>query len=298
MTKITLLDGGIGQEIVTQGGEKPTPLWSTDVMLKKPGLVESVHRSYFGAGATVATTNSYALHRDRFARYGQDLDFETAVKTAVQEAVDAREAHGRGRVAGSIGPIGASYRADVVPPVSEAAPLIAELAGLLAKNVDFLICETVCSVLQAEGALEGCKDAGLPVWLSVTVDDEDGTLLRSGEPLGKLAEVIAKYQPEAVLANCARPEAIDEALDVLRAFGKPFGGYANGFVTISQAFLEDAPTVEALQARKDLSPAVYADFALGWVGKGATIIGGCCETRPAHIAEIARRLHRSGFEIV
>lgn len=47
-----------------------------------------------------------------------------------------------------------------------------------------------------------------------------------------------------------------------------------------------------------MTPARYADFALRWVGMGATIIGGCCETTPAHIAEIARRLKAEGHRIV
>ena len=33
--------------------------------------------------------------------------------------------------------------------------------------------------------------------------------------------------------------------------------------------------------------------ALGWIDRGATIVGGCCEIGPAHIAEIARRLGRT-----
>jgi homocysteine S-methyltransferase len=45
-----------------------------------------------------------------------------------------------------------------------------------------------------------------------------------------------------------------------------------------------------LSARRDLDPNAYADFADGWATNGATIIGGCCEVGPAHIAELARRL--------
>jgi homocysteine S-methyltransferase len=57
-------------------------------------------------------------------------------------------------------------------------------------------------------------------------------------------------------------------------------------------------TVDMLSAREDLGPAVIADFAIGWVDQGATIVGGCCEVGPAHIAEIARRLTAAGYEII
>ena len=59
-----------------------------------------------------------------------------------------------------------------------------------------------------------------------------------------------------------------------------------------------APTVEALTARSDLSPEGYARTVLGWVEMGATIVGGCCEIGPAHIAALARALTAAGHRIV
>jgi len=47
-----------------------------------------------------------------------------------------------------------------------------------------------------------------------------------------------------------------------------------------------------------MTPDRYADFAMGWVRAGATIVGGCCETEPAHIVELARRLRAAGHPIV
>ena len=55
MSEITLLDGSIGQELVKRSGEKPTPLWSTTVMLDDSKLLSEVHDEYFSMGATVAT---------------------------------------------------------------------------------------------------------------------------------------------------------------------------------------------------------------------------------------------------
>ncbi len=53
-----------------------------------------------------------------------------------------------------------------------------------------------------------------------------------------------------------------------------------------------------LSARADLGPEHYAEFAMGWVARGATIVGGCCEVGPAHIAELARQIVQAGHEIV
>jgi homocysteine S-methyltransferase len=297
MAEITLLDGGMGQELLARSGDAPTPLWATRVMLDHPGLVRQIHADYFAAGATIATTNSYAIHHDRLERFGLDGQFAALHRAALTEAQMARAMHGGGRIAGSLGPLVASYRPDTFPPLPEAAAKYAEIARLMEPWVDLFLAETVASVAHAEGVLAGCIGVARPVWLSVTVDDADGMRLRSGEPLAALGPVIARYGPRAVLANCSVPEAMAAALDALARFGLPFGAYANGFTHIAPAFLADAPTVDALQARHDLTPARYAAFALGWVAQGATIVGGCCEVGPAHIAALAQALRASGHTI-
>jgi len=298
MARITLLDGGMGQELLARTKDTPTPLWATQVMLDHPDLVRAIHADYFAAGATVATTNTYAIHHDRLEKFGKDDLFESLHLKAAAQAVEARAAHGSGRIAGSLGPLGASYRADIAESVEEAAPKFAEIARLLAPHVDLLLIETSASVLQSEGALKGASVAGLPVWLSITVDDGDGTRLRSGESVSDLAPLIARYKPEAVLVNCSVPEAMAAALAEVALFGLPFGAYANGFSHIAPAFLEASPTVAALDARHDLTPEVYARFAMDWVAMGATIVGGCCEVGPAHIADLAHALRAAGHEIV
>ena len=297
MANITLLDGGMGQELVARSGDEPTPLWATRVMIDHPGMVKAIHDDYFAAGATVATTNTYAIHHDRLERVGMDHLFHALHLRALAEAHEA--AGGKGaRIAGSIGPLKASYRPDLAEPVDIAAPKYAEVAAILGPHVDVILCETMASIVMAEAVAKGAQAAGKPVWLSVSVDDNDGTRLRSGEPVADLATVVAKYPVAAVLANCSVPEAMAAALGELKALGLPFGAYANGFTHISGNFLKDAPTVKELTHRHDLTPEKYADFAMAWVGMGATIVGGCCEVGPAHITHLATRLKAAGHEIV
>ena len=297
MADITLLDGGMGQELVPRSGDAPTPLWSTQVMIDHPGLVRQVHEDYFNAGATVATTNTYAIHHDRLAKFDIDDRFNALHMQALAEAAAARAAHGAGRIAGSLGPLVASYRPETHPPHDESVSKYAEIARLLAPVVDLFLAETVASLAHARAVLEGALLGGKPVWLSVTVDDEDGSRLRSGEAVADLGPIVAG-KAGAVLANCSAPEAMAAALTVLGRFGLPYGAYANGFQQITKEFLKDNPTVDSLHARPEMTPERYADFALQWVGMGATIVGGCCETTPAHIAEIARRLTAAGHRIV
>lgn len=300
MAQITLLDGSIGQELVKRSTGPATNLWSTSVMMGQPGLVRAVHDDYFAAGATIATTNTYAVHVNRLERAGIADKQGALMDIGVTQAVAARDAHGSGRVAGAMGPLLATYRPDLQPDVGLATEQFAQHIRLLGDRVDFLLVETVCSLQEAEGIFQGYAASGSakPLWMAFSVDDEDGTKLRSGEPLFVVTEMLNHYGPAAVLLNCSMPEAITQGLPLLTDCGLPFGAYANGFTKITDDFKKDAPTVDALSARTDLTPDAYAEIVMTWVGAGATIVGGCCEVGPAHIAEIARRLRDAGHTIV
>ncbi len=286
---ITFLDGGMGQELLARTGAKPTGLWSTQVMIDHPDAVSAVHADYFKAGADIATTNTYAILRDRLAPAGREDEFEALHLQAIELAVAARNAHGAGKIAGSLGPLGWSYKAEFAPPSEIAAPLYAEIVALHDPFVDMYIIETMCGIDQARGALMGTKETDKPIWLGLSVDDADGTRLRSGEHLSDALPLVDEYGAAAVLLNCSRPEAVSQGLAVLQSADVPFGAFANGFTSISDSFKEAAATVDRLEVRRDLGPGAYADFADAWVELGATIIGGCCEVGPAHIAEIVRR---------
>jgi S-methylmethionine-dependent homocysteine/selenocysteine methylase len=298
MTAIALLDGSIGQEAVKRSGDRATPLWSTSVMLEKPGVIEGIHRDYFDAGATIATTNTYAVLPDRLESAGMGEKFADLLEQALQEAEAARDVAGGGRIAGSLGPLRASYRTDFQISFEDTAASYTRLVETMDARVDFYIIETVASLHQAEATLRAASLGTKPVWIAFTVDDDDGSKLRSGEPVGELGPLVAKYDPSAVMINCSRPEAVAAGIETIKPFGKPFGAYANGFTRISEGFLVDAPTVDALEQRKDLGPAEYVEFAMAWIDQGATIIGGCCEVGPAHIIELANCIRAAGHEIV
>ena len=120
------------------------------------------------------------------------------------------------------------------------------------------------------------------------MSDSDGTRLRSDEPLRDGIDAAKDAGAEAVLINCSAPEAVTQAMELFVDSDIPFGGLANGFTSITA--MAPGGTVEAMTARDDLGPAAYADHAMDWVSQGATLIGGCCEVGPDHIAEIRNRL--------
>lgn len=298
MADIILLDGGMGQELVARSGDKPTPLWATRVMIDHPGLVREIHEDYFAAGASVATTNTYNILHDRLESVGLDHLYHALHLRALTEVHEAKAAAGRGMIAGSMGPLGESYRPDLTPTVDVSAPLYAEKARILAPHVDVILLETLSSIGLAEGALKGAQVAGRPVWLSVSVHDRDGSKLRSGEAISDLRNLIATYPTAAVLANCSMPEAMSAALRELSTMGLPFGAYANGFSEISSLPLPDTVDAPDYTHRHDLTPEKYTDFVMQWINLGATIVGGCCEVGPGHIRHLAGALRAAGHSIV
>jgi S-methylmethionine-dependent homocysteine/selenocysteine methylase len=297
MARITLLDGGMGQELVARSGDAPTPLWATRVMIDHPGLVKAIHDDYFDAGASVATTNTYNILHDRLEGVGLDALFHALHLRALAEAHEARARAGRGLIAGSMGPLGESYRPDLTPDAAVSAPIYAEKARILAPHVDVILLETMSSLGLAEGALKGAQAAGKPVWLSVSVHDRDGSKLRSGEPVSALRDLVAAYPTAAVLANCSMPEAMAEAMRALAPIGLPFGAYANGFSEISNLPLPDAVAAPDYTHRHDLTPERYTAFVMQWIDLGASIVGGCCEVGPAHIRHLAATLRAAGHDI-
>jgi len=287
----TLLDGGMGQELMARSKAEPTGLWATQTMMDTPEMVQAVHKDYFDAGADIATTNSYAILRDRLALFDIEDQFETLQVRACEIACRARDQNGSGLVAGSMGPTGRSYRPDLALEIEQGAEIYAEIAGIQAPYVDFYLLETMSSMVQATGALLGAKSVGKPVWLSVTVDDADGSKLRSGESISELTALLSKSQVDALLINCSTPEAVTSALQKLGPQTIPTGAYANGFTKIAEEFLQDNATVTALNARTDLDPEAYLNFAKQWHELGASIIGGCCEVGPAHIMHLAKHFN-------
>ncbi len=107
------------------------------------------------------------------------------------------------------------------------------------------------------------------------------------------------YAPNNITAVLVGDFDSEEAIELAKTyFGRIPRGENPPPEMITEDFLKDKPTVDALQVRRDFTPDLYADYAMAWVDHGATIIGGCCEVGPAHIAEIASRLKAAGHTLI
>ncbi len=287
--EITILDGGMGQELYHRSGKPASPLWSSQVMLDNPELVIELHRDYIDAGAEIISLNSYTATPERLERDAEISLFEPLQKAALQAAVTARDKAGKPiKIAGCLPPLVASYHHDLVPDDVQCLSSYKRIVELQIPSVDLFIGETLSTVREAKIVCDAARYTGKPVWISFTVNDTDGTQLRSGEPLQSGIDIAIKSCAQAVLVNCSIPEAVEQAMAVLKKSGVRFGGLANGFASICT--LKPGGTVDTLKSRDDLGPSEYADHAMKWLGHGASLIGGCCEVGPEHIAEIRHRV--------
>jgi S-methylmethionine-dependent homocysteine/selenocysteine methylase len=256
---LTILDGPLGTELDRRGVPTPLPRWSAGAIEEAPEVVAAIHRDYARAGATVHTANTFRTKRrsagdawERLARRAMAL---------LRSAIPAGH-----RVAGSIAPLEDCYRPDLSPPAPKAEH--AELARVLADaGADLLLCETFPHVGEALAAVEAAVETGLPVWVSFTAGPAADLL--SPAQVEEGAREAVRRGAQAVLVNCVPVGRTLAFLDGLSRAGVPFGAYAN-----------------ALGAHDP--PERYLDAARTWVAAGATIIGGCCGTGPAHIAALAR----------
>ena len=281
----TLLDGGMGQELIKRSSRKPTPLWSADVLRDCPELVAETHCDFIRAGSDVITLSSYTVTPTRLAKYNRENEFEILQKVAVEAAQKATQSFNtKPLIAGCLPPLPGSYRPSERLPEQESYAEYQRITECQFKHVDLFICETMSSVEEACISTTVAKQTGLPVWTSFTVDEDNGELLRSGEPILDGAKAVLAKGASAILINCSPPESITQAVEKLVALGVEIGAMANGFVTTEP--LKGNTTVDVLESRLELTPQKYVTFTKDWLSKGAKIIGGCCEIGPQHIAEI------------
>lgn len=275
---VQILDGPIGTELARRGVATPAPLWSAHALDGALETLAAIHRDYAEAGATVHTANTFRTAPWALERAGRGKDARHLPQLAVdcaREAVPSTH-----RVAGSIAPLNDCYRPDLSPPSAEAARAHARTAeGLARAGVDLILCETFPHIEEGLLALAAARATGLPVWIAFSPGPggdllEDDAILRGAVRAADLGAA-------RVLVNCARPDRVGRLIRRLATAGVTTGGYGNvGRACGSVGWVIDG----------DEDPDAYAAAALRWVADGATVVGGCCGTTPAHIEALARAL--------
>jgi S-methylmethionine-dependent homocysteine/selenocysteine methylase len=289
-SKPLLLDGGMGRELRFRGIDILKPSWSAGALLSHPEVVVQTHLDYIKAGANIITTNTYGVIHKDLSRENKGHLFEELNIKACMLAGRAREMSGKKiYIAGSLPPLHGSFRPDLVKTSPEIFPLYEQQAKLLAPHVDLFLCETMSTICEARTAASAACQFQKPVWVSWTLHEDCPGCLRSGETIREAAKALADLPVSGVLANCCTPESVTQAMPDLVDAGFDYaGGYANTFVPIPKDWTLDGDRAidGLLDLRRDLSPEEYGVYAVDWLKKGASVIGGCCGTGPDHIKKL------------
>lgn len=285
-----LLDGGIGRELRFRGVEISKTIWSASALLTDPDEVRRIHSDYISAGADIITTNTYGVIREDLVRENLEHRFAELNTLACTLARQARESSDRPvLIAGSLPPLRGSYRPDLVGAIEEIEPLYKEQAELLAPHVDLLLCETMSSAAEGRVAARAACQTDKPVWVAWTLHEDRSGRLRSGEAIPDAIAALTDLPVSGFLANCCAPESITKVIPQLTDSGARWiGGYANSFESIPETWTLDGSneTDGLLPLRADLEPESYSRHCAAWLRSGATVIGGCCGIRPAHISKM------------
>ncbi len=267
---LVLLDGPVGTELAARGVPTRLPLWSASAVAEAPEVLSAIHADYAAAGATLHTACTFRTQ----PRWMGDA-FEAAARRAVHIARDA--VPGRHRIAGSVAPVEDCYRPERSPGLASRGEHRALVHVLASAGVDLLLCETFPHPDEALVAVEEALATGLPTWLALTAGP-DADLMTPATMRACAARAVA-LGAECVLVNCVPVLACAPYVDALAGFGVPFGVYANAGAP-DDAFGWTSTPFEAER---------YADAMGRFIDAGATVVGGCCGTGPAHIAALQRR---------
>jgi methionine synthase / methylenetetrahydrofolate reductase (NADH) len=279
----------LAEGVLVFDGAMGTMLYSRGVFLNRcfdelnlssPGLVRAIHDEYLEAGADVIETNTFGAHRLKLGPHG----LESHVRKINREgALIAREAaRGRGLVAGSMGPIGKPLAPLGHVGRDEARGAYREQAeGLLEGGVDLFLLETMPSLDQATVALEAVRSltAEIPVAVSLTFNEE-GSTLYGDTPEDVVARLEALGVP-LVGANCSQgPQAMLETVGRMAAVAR----------TARLSAMPNAGAPALVEGRYVYlcTPEYMATWARRFLEAGASVVGGCCGTTPAHIRDLVR----------
>ena len=286
MKAVALLDGGLGQEIYRRAGDVSSPLWSIAVMLEQPEIVTAVHEDFIRAGARTLTLNTYAATPTRLRRSGVYEQMAAIHQKAFEALEKAMEATGvRVDMAGCLPPLFASYQGQPERSFEDIQDEYATLANLQ-ERADVMLIETMTNTLEARAACAVARDLGKPFGVSFRLE-VDGCL-KTGESLVDAVAAVAGYQPTAIMLNCCDLEILNAAMPQLVNMYHRVGGYANAFESVEE--VAKGGLVDRLEARADVSPALYSQAARQWLASGAEVVGGCCEITPVHIRHLAETL--------
>ena len=295
--KIKILDSGMGQELIARGLVTRGTLWSATSLIdeKYNQLVVDTHLASINAGADVILTNTFTTRRVRMEENRVKDKFLFANKKACELAIKAKDLSKKNiLIAGSLPAQNNTYEADKREDNVIEKDFF-DQANIISPYIDFFYLDVLSSGREVRIALDVIKKLKKPVLVGLHI--KKNNKLPSGETITEVVKKNINSSWLGVVAACVSLEIIESSSDEFKKLDLPFGFKANlwGVEEPLPVHRFNTPSDEKaknpniiLGKREDISGEIFCEFSKKLINKGATIIGGCCETNISHIKEIAK----------
>ena len=296
--KTRILDAGMGQELLMRGLVAKGTLWSATSLIdeKFNSLVVDTHLASIKAGAEVILTNTFTTRRVRMEQNQVGDLFQFANKRACELAIKAKELSNKNIfIAGSLPAQNDTYEVDKRQKNIIEKDFF-DQASIINPYIDFFYLDVLSSGREVEIALNIIHKLNKKVLVGLHI--KKNGKLPSGETI---TEIVKKYKDAnwlGIVAACVSLEIIEKISDELKSLEIPYGFKANlwaveeplpvhRFNTAGYNEIGKNPNI-TLGKRDEVNGKVFGEFAKKIIKKGATILGGCCETDSSHIKELSK----------
>ncbi len=280
-----LADGAMGTMLFAAGLQFGDPPEMWNLALPQGSIVRQIHRAYLDAGSRIILTNTFGGNRLRLSLHNNERHVgEVNQMAALLLRAEVEAAGSDALVAGDIGPSGSIMMPIGTLDFEEAVDVFAEqAAALVAGGADVIWIETMSDLQEIHAAISGVRQVApsIPVIATMTFDTRGHTMM--GVKPETAVHALAEWGADAIGGNCGNgPDEIVPVIAKMRA--------AEPDVILVAKSNAGMPELVDMQAVYRAEPSMMADYAIQIRDAGASIIGACCGSTPAHLAAMAEAL--------
>lgn len=273
-----LLDGATGSYLRAKG--MPRNCATEEWVLRNPEVLVELQQSYAKAGSKIIYAPTFQAQPIALQKIG--LENHTEAINAQLIAL-SRSAAPDCLIAGDIATLAAfcdSWDPDNFDLLVE--NYRRQIRGLIDGGADLLVGETLLYPQEAEAILTAAALEGAGATM-ITYSMQSGGFLYSGHDAGPLMGQLEDWGAAAVGFNCvAADEMIPHLVSRLRRFTR--------LPLICKPNAGNPIINEKGQAEYRLEPEPFARIVKACYENGASLLGGCCGTTPAHMAALKKAL--------
>ncbi len=281
-----LLDGATGTELIRRGMKSGE--CTEAFVLANPDVMRTLQSEYYASGSDAVLAPTFGASLPNLTRHGLDPnDADSVCHRLVEVSQSAASSESSNRqhyIGGDVSPTGLISQPFGDTPADEIIGIFKrQISALVSAGVDFLMLETMISLAELRLAVIAAREvsAEIPIFTTMTVDQNGRTM--NGDSLDAALMVLSQYDIQGFGVNCSiGPDVVYNALKAVSPIAKGLG------IPLIAKPNAGLPVEDEHGSHFSVTPDEMAGYVEKFFNIGAYILGGCCGTRPAHIAAIRK----------